>query len=553
MAVYEVETDEGVFEIETDDPKLPEVQGQLDKEEKKFDPVGVLNGIKGQFPKAVAESFVPPSVSLGRAAARFARENPEKALKAAVPVAATGIGLAGPAVGLGAAGTAAAVGLGSALTSVGQQGAEQALGINEPTTFAAKLRKAGTEGVKEGAFELIFPAAGIILKNVKAVGKSAGPILDGFGNFVRGTGKIAIENPEITKPGFFDALVEEGTVRVPRIQRFIVETGKSLDTYVQSVTDAWKKAASHIDSQNGFQGLIDSGPIVRKLKGLKEFIRGDVANKVDDSTVTMVDNLYNNLVERLAPQQDRAASIVGSLGETIKTTVKDNVPRKLNLMEAIELRQYFDRFIDFAKAGPGSGLDANVLKGARGLVDEMIGSSYPTFKAFDANYGRMIGDVNDMAKSLGIMKNTPFERYSISELTKAEQSIKNVIRKPGEEIRRLAQIDSRISKMGESFVREAEKLSASGQILGKKRVFEKFVRPGVTTFQGLGATTAAAVAGYFNPLFALPAAAFVVATSPRAIGAGIRASRTALGAAEASAPFLPGAARGVREAFSNDQ
>ena len=458
--------------------------GKVDEKAAPKEPSMLSNVLEKGPIAAVGESF---------------RKNPDPYLKA-VPIAA-GIGAGIATGGIGLAPAMAMSGLAGAGAEGFRQIGARMMGREAPATSgeAAKLM------LKEGAVQASGEGVG---RGVVAGGKMAlagikksGPILDAFASFQKGSGQAAINKPEITKPGYFN---------VGKLKDFVGRLGDSMSKYADEVKASWSNTAKSLDDASGSVGKIDRLEVkstiqdVKKSLGITSTDGISKASRPDVSAIEQIEESVNRISAPSAANYGRSAH------------------KDMNLRDALELRQKVDDMIDWDSEVPD--FAKSKIKEIRVKLDKMISDSYPEIKAQDALYSEMLKKTKDVRKSFGIKRGKAIEDYTTDELKAIESKVLNTLRKGELERDSLKALDDSFTG-GFQALKEAEELAASGSLLGKKRQFEKLLRPGVATFGGgLGAGMAAML----NPATLAASVPFLAATSPRLIGAGLRAGKNTI-------------------------
>jgi hypothetical protein len=393
-----------------------------------------------------------------------------------------------------------------------------------PANVALGLPKAAAEEFAKLSAETISPAGLLATKVPPAVRKGTsrlvqkykepikeklGAGIDALGSLQAGSGRTALGAPEITKPGHYTG---------ERAEEFVNTLGTRLQEFSTAIKDGWKRAAQRLDAAKP-GGKIPTEGVYERLSALKDTLK-----------------VQKPGVQRLSPQTSEAIAQIEKeifedpdLFKTVKRLTKDGqgllkmvetkVPvKQMTLQKAIELRQRLDRLADFSASGPGSGVDANAIKPLRSYVDGLVAQHYPGFKKYDRWYAGLIKRVKDLEGSFGIKAGKSADDLGTKDLQRIESKLLNSLRKGELERESLKDLSKR-RRLGYNALNEAEKLAASGAKLGKKRQFEKLLRPGVATF---GTGILGGAAAVFNPMTLLFTAPALAATSPRLLGAAIR-------------------------------
>ena len=483
-------------------------------------------------------SFAQELVERGPSAAirDYSARNPKEAAKYIPAVAALAsapftAGMSWPA----AAAVSGAVGVGS---DVAKQAAEKYLGVPPPPGgMPGRAKEATISGVTQAAAEVggrgLVAGAG---KAMRWLGQKGGQLLGRVSTARSGVGDVVMENPEITKSGFYTP---------QRIENFVNEA-------TQKIKEAKEAAAQVINGAS--QASVDAGKVAD-------------AAPVHAAAQELADNIgvgQEGVKEFAAPETAKPRQILADFskehytqgdpemadflkknpGIKIPGASADPVPKPTMTAEALlRLRRAVDGAINYSRE-IASPVEAHLSK-FRAAIDSAIEKHFPAIKAGDLAYQNATA-AEEALKSYGIKPGMKYSQYSPDELSALEAKIGSALKKGAPAGEALAKNDV---KMGTNFQKTAKQLAATAPSApGEDPVFDQIINPRAKTALGGAAMTGTAfwLVRAANHLgYALIPIGAMVGTSPVAAGAMFRGVPVVAKAAEAAAPAIPGVIRAL--------
>jgi hypothetical protein len=380
------------------------------------------------------------------------------------PVAAGTMAALSP-VGLPAIG-AAALG-GGGVEAYKQIGEHIQHDPNAPKTSGEAFNRIAKAGNVQGLIEAAGQGLGAGVQKgyttMREHPAGAGSVLDTMGGLEKGSGEVAIKNPEVTESGYF----------TNRIKQFVTDLSDRVNkledeakTFFEKKIQQYKKIPAKVDSgdirskledlktEAGIKtGLVtDSAgsgpasasdpflssrrPMIEKRKaipgvtavgndaitGLEDLNPTKYTTKMDGGSKAIDVGHENDLADAARILENTFNKFKTSNDATLGSSIQKP---KLGLPELLELRQKADSLAGWAKANK-SPAEGRISK-FRHDVDGFIRDNYKGFKPADEKYAGMLEDVRNVKEAFGVGDKTSTGK--IKDVRTAEKKVLNTLKK----------------------------------------------------------------------------------------------------------------------------
>lgn len=416
MAIYRIDTDKGVYQIETEGAPTGVAERPVTETRPPLEQA--VSGVKA-LGRATAETLVP-----------FSKQGLEAAASPWVGKA----GLSGLAEKAGEKVEQSAMASGR---NMSQSIAESKLGQRFPTTAAvtgavgetlidltANQLKPSTMAQNLGSFGL--SKSGGLLKN--KLKEAFGTILETSTNTPQGAGKIVLNDLSVTKRGYASP---------EKIKSFAGKVIQGIQDTKKTITHKFGRSVAREEKLGGLE-TIPSNPILGAMDALRQDLRlgTEGVRKVSVTTERAIDDLFGRITKDLAGKE------------------------AISLSKALEIRQAADNLIKYG-AGLGEGLEPKATLPFRELVNKLIAGYHPNFKLTDAAYQKGVKTIEDTASLFGIDDaDNALEKLTPKELAKIETTLTGFLKKPETFKEAIKDLDSAFTTV-DGFLDEAQKFGAA--------------------------------------------------------------------------------------------
>lgn len=352
-----------------------------------------------------------------------------------------------------------------------------------------------TAGGARALFRPVARKVGTILRKISA------PALDFFTGTPAGAARVALEAPEITRPGFASA---------QRVETFAKKVIRGLNDVKDDIEKLYDTVIVKEEARIKGRALIPVEPIKTSMQTLRERLR-----------------LGTQELRRVSPQTERALT---DFFDRVDRTIGNR--KNLKLSDAVEIRRSADQLIKFGEGGLGEGLDPRAAFPIRQAVDNLIQQFHAPFKSADNAFIQGLRTVEDSRVLLGIDDTINPLIIPVRTLQKVERSLEQIFKRPKVFTTRLNALDEKLTTV-DGFLKDAEQF-------GSATAFEKN-SSGLARIGLIGAVvsgTSDIATGEGRPSGLTQTLGVLALTSPRIVGRGIRGLARAAGIGRRALPSI---------------